>query len=62
MTTHLDFSKKYLLLVTTPEAMSMQDIEDANAAIQRHFPNMSIVSLKPGTKFKLVERDSETKA
>lgn len=55
----IDPSKKYLVLLTTPETMTKADIEDANKLIRAHFPNMSIVSLKPGTKFKVVEGSNE---
>jgi hypothetical protein len=55
----IDPTKKYLVLVTTPEVMTQKDIEDANAAIKQHFPNMSVVSFKPGTRYKVVEAENE---
>jgi len=53
----IDPNKKYLLLVNPKEAWSMADIEQANASLQQHFPNMSVVTLKPGTKYKVLEAD-----
>jgi hypothetical protein len=51
----IDPNKKYLLLITTPEVMTQKDIEDANTAIKKHFPNLTVFSFKPGTRFKVVE-------
>ncbi|MHB8600886.1 MAG: hypothetical protein ACYDER_29300 [Ktedonobacteraceae bacterium] len=55
----IDPAKKYLVLVTTPEIMTKQDVEDANTAIRQHFPNLSVVSFKPGTRYKVLETEKE---
>ncbi len=51
----IDPSKKYLVLLTTPELMTKSEVEEANKLIRQHFPNMSIVCFNPGIKYKVVE-------
>lgn len=53
----IDPGKGYLILLTTSAAMTMADITRAHDAIGKRFPNMSALSLKPGTK--VVEEKQE---
>ena len=55
----VDPHKRYLVIVSTPNDMSRQEVEDASATMQQRFPNMTMVFVRPDSKFKVVEAPEE---
>ena len=57
----IDPAKNYLLVMIAPEEILQAELKSASEAIRAQFPNLRLVSLRSGSKFKVIEATDEDK-